>query len=88
MRRKGRRADALEHRHEDTADGRDYGFHDANGRYWLGRETKTLCGHWFSSCDDDPSRPPKVWRWDGDSDEVTCPHCLEMMYVRRRGRLF
>jgi len=79
MRRKGRRADALRHSHEDTAESRDYGFHDAAGNYWMGREGKTLCGHWFSHCDDDPSRPAGVWRWDHKGDAVTCPHCLEMM---------
>ena len=79
MRRKGRRADALEHSHEDTCDSRDYGFHDAAGKYWLGRSGKSLCVHWFSHCDDDPHRPPGVWRWDHDGDLVTCPHCLAMM---------
>ena len=67
MRRKGRRADALEHSHEDTCDSRDYGFHDAAGKYWLGRSGKSL------------HRPPGVWRWDHDGDLVTCPHCLAMM---------
>jgi len=80
MRRKGRRTDALQHRHEDTGKSRDYHFHDAAGRPWIGREGMTLCGHWFSYCDDDPNRPPGVWRWDSkDGESVTCPHCLEIM---------
>ena len=78
-RRKGRRAAALRYRHEDTCESRDYGFHDAEGRYWLGRSGMTLCGHWFSFCDDDPDREQGVWRWDAADDSVTCPHCLDMM---------
>jgi len=81
MRRKGRRADALRYRHEDTGGARDYMFIDATGRHWLARATMTLCGHWFSSCDDDHENRRPVWRWDTPEGEprVTCPDCLAMM---------
>jgi len=88
MRRKGRRADAARHIHEDSAEARDYGFQDPNGFHWIGRETKTLCGHWFSTCDDDKERRIDVWRWDvrcgldvspDQYEGVTCPHCRAMI---------
>lgn len=77
MRRRGRRADAVHYRHEDTGTARDYPLGDS----MYGRETLTLCGHWFSSCDDDPINRRPVWRWDAPAGEplVTCPHCLAII---------
>jgi hypothetical protein len=72
-----RRSDALGYAHEDLPESRDYRF-KADGRTWTGKQTKTVCGHWFSACEDDPDHNANLWRWNRMDDRPTCPRCVEL----------
>lgn len=70
------RKEALKYTHEDLPQSLDYDF-KLNGRWFKGREIKTQCGYWFSSCEDEPNYRPELWRWNRGDDRPTCPRCVE-----------
>jgi hypothetical protein len=66
---------ALVHAHEDSVHVHSYTF-TKQGRLFVGLRTRTLCGHWYSTCEDDPAYNRAVWRWHRPDDRPTCPACV------------
>jgi hypothetical protein len=87
MRKKLNLEDALKYAHEDLLETSEYRFKTDDGRILIGKKTKTACGHWFSSCEDDPAYNPALWRFNRPDYRPTCPSCVEKMPYEYPGML-
>jgi len=63
--------------HEDSCESpRRYQF-TCNGQSLWGSRLRTLCGKYYTICEDDPEYDPSVWAMNQPNRQPTCPECVQ-----------